>query len=64
MEQIADQFKELMYKPMSRRDFLKYLGITFLTLIGVFNILKTLFNYENNSNSYGYSNYQGKKGVI
>lgn len=58
------QFKELLYKPMSRGEFLKYAGVIILSTIGIVNILKNVISYDKESSTYGHANYEGRKGGL
>ena len=63
---IFAQFKSLLYKPMTRTEFLKYLGVMVLSLIGISHILNSLNldNHNSVTSGYGSTNYGGEKGGI
>ena len=63
---LTEQFRKLLSKPMTRTEFLKYLGVMVLSLIGISHILNSL-NLDKHSSltsGYGSTNYGGEKGGI
>ena len=58
-QQIAD----VLASELDRKEFLKYVGVAFLTLIGIGNILSTFANLHssktNSSKGYGSLKYGG-----
>ncbi len=57
------QLQKLLIKPMSRREFLAYLGALVLAVSGIRGLLSTIHNPHKNSEStegYGNSYYGGE----
>ncbi len=58
------QLSELLAKPMSRREFLAYLGTAVLAVIGISGFLKSISSHTGSSTQqergYGSNTYGGK----
>lgn len=62
-------YKDLLEKELSRREFLNYVGVTMLALVGITGLLSTLRNSstglpgisKGNSLGYGSGVYGGKR---
>lgn len=48
------QLNAVLEKPMDRREFLGYIGATFLALIGVSGIVKALLNHAGQTGALGH----------
>lgn len=65
---MKDELNSLLQKKMDRKDFLKHVGIGFITITGVTTVLKSMNNLADTKKSgkalsYSSGSYGGKKSL-
>lgn len=55
------KFKKILYRPMTRREFLGYIGVMLLSIIGLAGVLKNLGELDHKIPFYSNGSYGGKK---
>ncbi len=58
------KFQDILTREMSRKEFLKYVGVVILSVIGVNALLKSLNPVVDDVSAYGGGSFGSKKGGL